>query len=622
MKSIRWSFWAIGLTAFCGCSYLTSQVDREVSKMAAQVQQVDIHPAYDQAPSAAAEVQPPPSRWLAAPEKAPVAPAEEPPARLPDVEPAVPPAELEPAPQATPEKRGGQNTLLLAVALQQPEKKPPPRLVVPPNLPGAKAPLIENYPEDAPAQERFLKNFFPPLPKAPQLRPPASGPEGRPMTLTDLQRLAALYSPAIQSAEAAVEAAKGAAKQAGAYPNPTLFFEQDTVGTGAAGYEGFGSHLTVKTAGKLKLQQAAAMMDLLNAQLALKRAYTDLSYQVRTNYFAVLVALEGVKINQALYEFTEEVFRVQVEMVQGQLSAPYEALQLRPLAMQARFNLIQAQNQYLASWRQLAAALGLRDMPPTELTGRVDMPVPVFDYKEVLAGVLANHTDVRSANNSIQQARFNLRLAKVTPVPDVDLNILGQKDDTAPPNVIAHSLQASIPIPIFNQNQGGIKQATALLVQSQAQLEQTRNTLTQTLADAYNRYATNRENVAITVQQVQDQVRAYRMLVGRRWADQAVAFGDQVVAQQLLVTYIGNYVAALGLQWLAVCDVANLLQTDDLFQVGPKKEMVPVPDLKQLAPRPGLPPCPSPQPAPVDQPADTADDKRSREVNNPKRGRG
>src|SRR5205807_1238180 len=140
---------------------------------------------------------------------------------------------------------------------------------------------------------------------------------------------------------------------AGAYPNPTIFFEQDTVGTGPGGYEGVGFNQVIKNANKLKLQQAAAMMDLLNAKLALKRAYADLAYQVRTNYFAVLVALEGIKTNTALYQLTNEIYRVQVELVEGTLAAPYEPLQLRPLALQARLNLITAQNQYMASWKQL-----------------------------------------------------------------------------------------------------------------------------------------------------------------------------------------------------------------------------------------------------------------------------
>jgi outer membrane protein, heavy metal efflux system len=405
------------------------------------------------------------------------------------------------------------------------------------------------------------------------------------MTLADLQRLAAVYSPAIKSAEAAVEAAKGAVKQAGAYPNPSVFFEQDTVGTGPGGYEGFGFNQVVKTGNKLKLQQAAAMMDLLNARLALKRAYSDLAYQVRTNYFAVLVALEGVKINDALYQFTNEIYRVQVDKVEGALSAAYEPMQLRPLAIQARFNLVQSQNQYLASWKQLAATLGLRDMPPTELTGRVDMPVPVFDYNDVLNRVLAGHTDVLTAYNSIQKARFNLEFARVTPVPDVTINALVQKDYTAPPNKIVHSLSFGIPVPIFDQNRGNIKLAEGQLAQAQAGPDQSRNTLTTALADAYNRYETARENVDIAMQQIRDQIRAYQSLRARHDSEPtAVGFGDLVTAQQTLVGYIAAYVTALGAQWTAVNDVANLLQTDDLFQIGQQQEMAPVPDIRQFGP--------------------------------------
>jgi len=63
-----------------------------------------------------------------------------------------------------------------------------------------------------------------------------------------------------------------------------------------------------------------------------------------------------------------------------------------------------------------------------------------------------------------------------------------------------------------------------------------------------------------------------------------VKFGDVVTAEQTLATYIAAYVTALGQQWQAVVDVANLLQTDDLFQVAPHEEVFPVPDLEPLPP--------------------------------------
>jgi len=583
MRPVGWTLFLLSAAVCSGCSLIETKIDREASELASRVQQIDVHAAVDPSPATVHEVRPIES--LPAP--APTAPTQG-----PNIQGAMP-SGFDATPSTYPQSPGSfEQANLQPASYAQVDKKPPPRLVEPPGLPGHDAPSISKFPEDPEQKKKYLQRLFPPLPSAPQLRPLAAGPEGRPMTLGDLQRLAAMYSPAIKTAEAAVEAAKGQVKQSGVYPNPNIFFEQDTVGTGPGGYEGIGFNQTIKTANKLKLQQAAATMELLNARLALKRAYTDLAYQVRTNYFAVLVALEGVKINQALYQFTNDIYRVQVELVEGTLAAPYEPLQLRPLANLARFNLIQSQNQYLASWKQLAATLGLREMPPTELYGRVDMPLPVFEYNDVLARVLANHTDVLSASNSIQKARYLLEFARVTPIPDAIVNVLVQKDYTAAPNLLVHSLQFALPTPIFDQNLGNIKTARANLAQAMANVDNTRNTLTSNLADAFNRYETNRELVDISMDQIRDQLRAYRSLRQRRYEGEAagVGFGDLVNAQQTLAGYISGYVVALGGLWTAVSDVANLLQTDDLFQVGPTKETMPVPELERFTPPPGVKP--------------------------------
>ena len=53
--------------------------------------------------------------------------------------------------------------------------------------------------------------------------------------------------------------------------------------------------------------------------------------------------------------------------------ATYEPMQVRVLALQARTLTIQGHNRYLAAWKQLAAAVGLPGLPPSELAG--DSPV-------------------------------------------------------------------------------------------------------------------------------------------------------------------------------------------------------------------------------------------------------
>jgi cobalt-zinc-cadmium efflux system outer membrane protein len=437
---------------------------------------------------------------------------------------------------------------------------------------------------------RDLYPALAPLPESPKATP---GPEGRPLTLSDLQRLAMGNHPSIKNAAAGAEAAKGAVRQAGAYPNPSVFWEADTVGTSGAGYQGAGFDQPIKSVNKLKLQKAAATMDLRNAELALRRAQTDVMYGVRTNYFAVLVALENIKVSRALAEFTERVFRVQVELLaEGGFAAPYEPMQLRPLVLGARFTLLQAIKQYEASWRQLAAAVGIPGLPPTAVAGRVDMPIPVYRYDDVLGRALAQHTDMLTAQNTLQKARYQLELAQVTPVPDFDIHSLIQKDYTTPPHFLVYSIAVTLPVPVWDQNKGGIQQAYNQMLQANEGPHQIQVNLTNSLADAINRYQANLEQVRITWQQIQDQVRAYRGLYERRETQpDQVAFGDVVTAEQTLATYIAAYVTALGAQWLAVADVANVLQTDDLFQTDQLQEMPPVPDLDHLLPLPCCHPC-------------------------------
>ena len=123
-----------------------------------------------------------------------------------------------------------------------------------------------------------------------------------------------------------------------------------------------------------------------------------------------------------------------------------------------------------------------------------------------------------------------------------------------------------------------------------------RDQLTQTLADAFERY----ENQRVLLEWYRDdilpnQVRAYRSVYERYLTEgpfkigNPPAFGDVVTAQQTLAGTVQGYIAALGALWQAVVDVANVLQTDDLFQINGE----PQPTL-QVCPLPALPcehPC-------------------------------
>ena len=72
----------------------------------------------------------------------------------------------------------------------------------------------------------------------------------------------------------------------------------------------------------------------------------------------------------------DEVYRLQLRQLAAGEAAGYEPLQLYAQAVQARNALALARANYHANWRQLAAALGRPDLPPTPLAGPSAPPSP------------------------------------------------------------------------------------------------------------------------------------------------------------------------------------------------------------------------------------------------------
>ncbi len=487
-------------------------------------------------------------------------------------------------------------------------------ITVPPAVPGAKTPPITIPKNLTPEErERTIDRLFPPLPPPGANPVPAATAERHALDLHELQETAMANSPVVKQAAADVEASRGALTQAGAYPNPIMGFEGDAIGQGNAprqnvtpGQLGGFVDQTIRTGGKRRLSVAAAEQDLRSSEFALRRARTDVLTQVRGGYFAVLAAQENMRVNLALARFTEEVYRLQVEQLRAAQVANYEPLQFRALAVQARLALSQARNRYVSAWKQLAAAMGVPGLPPAPLAGRIDMPAPVYRYDEVAAAVLSRHTDVLTARAGLERARYNLRLAQVTPIPDIDVRVLVQKDYTGDPHNVMTSIQVGGPIPVWNCNKGNILQAQAQLVRATEEEHRVRDDLARQLADAFERYNYNRELLGpYTGTLLPDLVRVFDG-VWERYAALGsrsdVSFIDVSTAQQNLITAVTGYLQALAAHWQAVTDVAALLQTEDLFQVGtepaPTECLPPLPDLGKLLPLPCSHPC-SKVPAPL-----------------------
>jgi cobalt-zinc-cadmium efflux system outer membrane protein len=457
-------------------------------------------------------------------------------------------------------------------------------LEISPRLPGAEAPRIV-VPTEPGAAEREIERIYPelpPLPVEPKVQP---GPEGKPYTLAEFQRLAAANSPTLRQAASDVEAARGLLIQAKTYPNPTVQYLVDPSNNNStAGVQGGAIDQPIITGGKMKLGIAAAQKNLDNALLALRRARSDLSTSVRNAYFTLLVDVETLVVTRALVQFSDDIYRLQVGLQKGAQFAPYEPTALRAQTNMNRLAYRQAIQSYIYDWKALVATLGLPQLPLSEIAGSVDRFIPYFDYDEVRAYAVQNHTDILTARNGVKIAQYNLKLAQVTGVfPDIDVRWSLEKDFALAPFGTYQTLALGLPLPIWNQNKGNIIAAQAALVRAAEESHRVEVTLTNNLAAAYGNYRNNLYSMEYYRRYIlPDLVRYYRGIYARRQVDVNAAFGDLVFAQQNLTTNVNTYIGILGSLWTSVVGVADFLQTDDLFQMAKPRELPGLPDLHQM----------------------------------------
>lgn len=448
---------------------------------------------------------------------------------------------------------------------------------LPMGLPGSDSPALRplNIPPNAtPAErEKAMQAAYPTLPPV-----AASAPAtGEPLTLEALQQMATTTNPALRRAQSDADAAYGAMIQSGLYPNPVFGYQVDQVQpwltpTGNAGQQGAYISQLIKTAGKLGLAQQVTGYDYLNALVAVRRTQMDVTAQIRTTYFAVLVAQQSVEINRALVALADEVYLLQRKQVQSGEAAGYEPLQLYAQAVQARSNLVQAEANVRSAWRQLVAVIGQPLLPMQPLTGRADAAPPDFKLEALQQLLVDQHTDLLTARNKQLQAQANLRLQEAIPKPDIQTNLTLQYDNAG--RTTQFGAQVGVALPLFDRNQGNIRQAQAQIASSSDSILATQNDLTSKLAEALGRYEASKVASASYRELVLPNLtRAYRAMIRRYQVEpDKVGFNDIVVAQQNLAQAFQTYLGSLDAQWKSVVDVANTVQLDDLYVSPAQKD--------------------------------------------------
>lgn len=276
-------------------------------------------------------------------------------------------------------------------------------------------------------------------------------------------------SPRIEAAEQTVLAAEGAQQQAGLRLNPVLQFEAENIaGTGA--YRALdGSVYTLSVAQELELggrrqhRQDAAGAGTALAQHEQHNARLQVIMAVRIAYARVIaaqqrleLAQEHQRVAQALMSEIEKRVQAGVEP-QLQLSKAQIALARAGLLQDEQEREVMHAQHVLASfWFGRHEAVDYDSSPFFSLVP----PVP----ETQLEAALRRHPALQywHSDQQKQQALMRLTQAEATPNPSLALGVR-QFEETGDQALV---VGLSMPLPVFNRNQGALRTARAELARS------------------------------------------------------------------------------------------------------------------------------------------------------------
>lgn len=279
-----------------------------------------------------------------------------------------------------------------------------------------------------------------------------------PVTLAEALARASASSPTLAAAEADVAAAVGRAQQAGFRPNPELGLEiENFAGTGAfSGLDDAESTVSVgqrfELGGKRPARQRAAQAEVDAARLRLAVARADLQQQVRDAYAEAWADTRRVELAREQFLRADNLQTIATELVDAGREPPLRALRARTVALEAVGRVRAAEAEYAEAQRALAALWGgSDDLPEPSAPGTQTPPAAVIDPASAL--------DVRLAEAEVASSIAVVDRERTLSRPDVTVSVGARQfrgtDDTA------LVVGASMPIGVFDRNQGNVAAANA-----------------------------------------------------------------------------------------------------------------------------------------------------------------
>ena len=348
-----------------------------------------------------------------------------------------------------------------------------------------------------------------------------------------------------------IEYRKGQEVTARLFPNPLL-----SVGTESSHTQG----RTLSNSGQL-FAQVAQLFELAgkrgyriesagfgtqSAEAAFEDAVRQLGFAVKDTYYRIQLAQRRLMLAEENRERFSRILSINTIRFNKGYIAEVDLIRIRLQVVDFQSQVIHAVQEAESARGDLRQLLRLSPKTVLELTTELGFRRIDPDIEKLQVAALAVRPDIRAKRLTVSQRESDLKLAQAFRIPDVTIGagyaIQGSQGPDNPGQV---ALNAGIPLPLFNRNQGGIRQAELSLQTAEADLDKTVNLVENEVDVAYRNLLQSRRLVEAYFGEVLDDARTTLTIVERAYERGGATILDLLDAARTSRTIQQNYIEAL-----------------------------------------------------------------------------
>ncbi|MDZ4656086.1 MAG: TolC family protein [Bythopirellula sp.] len=383
------------------------------------------------------------------------------------------------------------------------------------------------------------------------------------LTIEVLEQMALANNPSIGHAAARVRSLRGKYVQVGLPPNPSVGYAASEVGQeGLAGQQGAFVGQDFIGGGKLEKNRAIVAAEIDKAEQALAATRIRVSTDVRMSYYRALVAQQRVELATSLVELMGQAVQASQDLLEAEEIPKAGLLQTEVELQTVEIVLRNAENEVSAAWQQLSAVIGDLALPPQKLAGDPKLLPDELVWEETLGRITTLSPEMAAAVAELSRSRRALNRAYAEPVPDLNTQFMVQYDDST--NFTVGGIQVGIPLPLWNKNQGGIRQAQAEISVASQNIDRVALDLQNRLATTFRDYANARSQAQMYSANILPRAAQTFDLVRIGYSQGEVGYLDLLTAERTYAQTNLAYLDALDALWQSHVKIDGLLLTESL----------------------------------------------------------